>query len=46
MQSDDLHSVLSAGLQSIDHSGLSIASGSRNQLPLTLLRTGIQDPVR
>lgn len=45
MQSDDLHGVLSAGLQTIDHSGLGIASGCRKKLSLTLLRTGIQDPV-
>lgn len=45
MQSDDLHRVLGARLQTIDDGGLGVAPRGREQLPLTLLRTGVQDPV-
>lgn len=45
MQSDDLHRVLGARLQTVDDSGLCVPSGGRDQLPFALLRTGVQDPV-
>lgn len=45
VRGEDLHGVLGAGLESMDDSGLGISSGSRKQLPLPLLWTGIQDPV-
>lgn len=45
MQSDDLHSVLSARLQTKDSGGLGVGPGGRDQLPFALLGTGVQDPV-
>lgn len=45
MQSDDLHRVLSARLQTVDDGGLGVACGGWDQLPFALLGTGVQDPV-
>lgn len=45
MQSDDLHRVLGAWLQTVDGGGLGVPPGGREQLPFTLLGTGVQDPV-
>ena len=46
MHGDDLHSVFSARLQTVDDGGLCISSGGRTQLSLSLLRTRVQDAVR
>lgn len=45
MQGDDLHRVLGARLQTVDGGGLSVPPGGREQLPFTLLGTGVEDPV-
>lgn len=46
MHGDDLHGVLGAGLQAVDDGRLGVGPGSGPQLPLTLLRAGVEDAVR
>lgn len=45
MQSNDLHRVLGARLQTVDDGRLGVPSWGWDQLPFALLGTGVQDPV-